>query len=84
MAGCRADRRHLEPGKRQHLGRCPLLDRDLRAGLDREINALPDKKFFIDALMLCRFFFRIHKLPNFRSLFIQLGQMLGPQPLVNL
>ena len=51
---------------------------------DREINALPDKKFFIDALMLCRFFFRIHKLPNFRSLFIQLGQMLGPQPLVNL
>jgi hypothetical protein len=49
-----------------------------------EIKALPDNEFLIEALMLRRAFFGIYKLPNFRTLFIQLCQMLRSQALVNL
>ena len=51
--------------------------------LDREINALPDKGVFMNALVLHSLFFRIHELSNFRTLLVQLGEMLGPQSLVD-
>ena len=50
---------------------------------ERETNALPDKNVFMNALVLCSLFFRIHELSNFGTLFVQLGEMLSPQPLVD-
>lgn len=51
---------------------------------EREINALPDKQVFMKALVLHRIFFRIDELLNLGPLLIQFGQVVSPQPLVNL